>query len=148
MVKFAFESNPNFERAVRNYGARRLDHSPSGATYEFPSYKNGRNFEQAALRCGEVRTVFGFYGFAKGRVTVYPEKPCGVVVRKKYDSDGLFIESAKGRKSAYQDRWAFGLDEEDRAWWFYNSINIGQGYKKRLVRVEDGEAERLHLTIS
>jgi hypothetical protein len=50
-----------------------------------------------------------------------------------YSSETKFlIESGKGPKGSYKVRMTFTGDLERAVLW-YNSLNIGNGYKKRLV---------------
>ena len=35
-------------------------------------------------------------------------------------------------KSSYKDRWSFAAKDFAQAVFYYNSLNIGKGYKKRL----------------
>ena len=49
--------------------------------------------------------------------------------------DHFSIEVGKGPKGSYHIRWATPtLKSENHARIWYNSINIGYGYKKRLVK--------------
>jgi|LakMenEpi03Aug12_release.lakeMendotaPanAssembly.Ray.scaffolds.fasta_scaffold698846_2 hypothetical protein len=49
------------------------------------------------------------------------------------DQTHFAIQMGKG-KSAYKDRYVFvGVGELEKALFYYRCINIGYGYKKRLV---------------
>ena len=53
--------------------------------------------------------------------------------RVAYSSETTFyVQSGKGRKGSYQTRKAFKGNLALAVLW-YNSLNIGNGYKKRLV---------------
>lgn len=45
------------------------------------------------------------------------------------------ISRRPGAKSGYKTKYI--LASEDRAWFYYRGINIGRGYKKRLVAVSE-----------
>lgn len=47
------------------------------------------------------------------------------------------VQVGKGDKGSYKTRYVFR--NLDAAIWYYNSINIGNGYKKRLRDNETGE---------
>ena len=36
-------------------------------------------------------------------------------------------------RSAYEDRWTFPADKRTQAMKWYNGLNTGNGYKKRLI---------------
>jgi hypothetical protein len=49
----------------------------------------------------------------------------------------FLVQVGKGSKGSYTTRYSF--DNFNEAWFWYKSINIGMGYKKRLVKIfEDG----------
>lgn len=53
--------------------------------------------------------------------------------RIAYSSETTFyVQSGRGRKSTYRNRMAFKGNLPQAVLW-YNSLNIGNGYKKRLV---------------
>jgi hypothetical protein len=63
----------------------------------------------------------------------------------------LIIEVSKrpNSKSSYAVRYRFdGPDADRQALFHYNCINIGRGYKKRLVRALNGTRKVLHRTTS
>ncbi len=43
------------------------------------------------------------------------------------------VQVGKGKKGSYQTRYIFFDNEEWKAKFYYSCINIGNGYKKRLV---------------
>jgi hypothetical protein len=63
----------------------------------------------------------------------------------------MIVEVSKNRnpKSAYAVRYRFdGLDADRQALFYYNCINVGRGYKKRLVRAVNGTRKVLHRVTS
>lgn len=53
--------------------------------------------------------------------------------RIAYTEDTVFIvQVGKGSKGSYKTKYTFKGDL-NRAWFFYSGINIGNGYKKRLL---------------
>lgn len=50
------------------------------------------------------------------------------------------VQVGNGSKGSYKTRYSF--DNEGQAWFYYASINIGNGYKKRLVAPEGGIVAR------
>jgi hypothetical protein len=50
------------------------------------------------------------------------------------------VQVGKGDKGSFTERYC--LDSENQAWFYYASINIGNGYKKRLVAPEGGIVAR------
>ena len=63
----------------------------------------------------------------------------------------LLVEVSKrpNPKSGYAIRYRFdGPDADRQALFYYNCINIGRGYKKRLVRSVNGTRKVLHRVAS
>lgn len=55
-----------------------------------------------------------------------------------YGADDFWlVEVGKGPKGGYQARYS--LETPYRGMWYYNCINIGNGYKKRLSLVTGGK---------
>lgn len=52
-------------------------------------------------------------------------------------SDVWKVEVGKGEKGAYHSRYT--LDTPHQAMWYFNCINIGRGFKKRLSLVQNGK---------
>jgi hypothetical protein len=60
----------------------------------------------------------------------------------KYELDGkkiafhkddiIFVQVGKG-KGSYKNRYSFSAQDFGKAVFYYNGINIGKGYKKRLI---------------
>lgn len=48
------------------------------------------------------------------------------------------VSKTPNSKSGYKNR--FTLDQAAQAMLYYHGINIGRGYKKRLVKIEGGKA--------
>ena len=44
----------------------------------------------------------------------------------------FFVQTGKGKRGAYKTRWRF-VGNLNQAVLYYNGINIGNGYKKRLL---------------
>lgn len=55
----------------------------------------------------------------------------------------FLVQVGRGSKGAYRTRYA--LTNQGQATFYYNCINIGNGYKKRLIRVDGrpGHAEQI-----
>lgn len=50
------------------------------------------------------------------------------------DDTKFYVQIGKG-KSKYWTKYSFtGIEKEKEAWFWYGGINVGYGYKKRLVR--------------
>lgn len=54
--------------------------------------------------------------------------------------EGRWLIQVGKDKGSYKTRWS--IDDEGQAWLYYSSINIGNGYKKRLVAPEGGIVAR------
>jgi hypothetical protein len=50
-----------------------------------------------------------------------------------HKSSMVHVQVGKGRKSAYCNKFSFNAKDVAQAVFHYNSINIGNGYKKRLI---------------
>jgi hypothetical protein len=52
-------------------------------------------------------------------------------------TDGKWhVQTGKGARSSYRDRYTFPADKKSQALLYYYSINIGNDFKKRLVDPE------------
>lgn len=49
------------------------------------------------------------------------------------------VQVAKGPKGAYGTRWEFNASAGGQACMYYRGLNIGNGYKKRLLILDGGK---------
>lgn len=61
--------------------------------------------------------------------------------RPWYLAEGYYVEYGRNSKGRYRQRMSFTINEANRAIMWYDMLNIGSGFKKRLVKYVNGEAE-------